>query len=491
MSTPPSSQIEKVIPFIVAGLGLLSALAIALTQGPRIVTILLLTIATVALVAGVLRLRGERQPSATLTPVPPRVDPPVAAVLPSVVEPAPPPTVPAPPIAPPTPTVPIYLPAPRQLVIGREQELDMLIAAFRRTSPGTATAIIGPSGAGKNTIITQAIDYHLEEGTFPDGCSWHLGTEYHGDGGMRRLLIEILDRFGGPAVAMTTTLRMGERAVADLIRGKRILFWLDDVPEDFPLLRALTALTAANEAGVGPTLVISSRQDWAIPEVNEIVIETPQLDEALDQLREWMAYCGRETNSDDYDALKAICVNLSCLPLALRQAAGYAGLQNPRLPKLAADLGSAVYPPGDLARTARETTRFVEAALFPQARRAFAALAIFEEPRFDLDAACAVAASVTGSSVETMQSDIETMVRLGLLEADGDEYQPQVRVHPVVRSFMQQRMEEAGPELQARARATLSSIIKARRGTTTAITASEAWAAVSNITPIPLRGENN
>ncbi|HKD75444.1 MAG TPA: hypothetical protein VKB76_08115, partial [Ktedonobacterales bacterium] len=291
----------------------------------------------------------------------------------------------------------------------------------------------------------------------------HAATDFHGDMGLRRLLIEVLDRLGGPAVAMTTTLRMGEAAVADLVRGKRMLFWLDDVPDDFPIGRAITTLTARNGDGAGPTLILSSRSDWAIPEITEIVLEPPQLDEAMDLVREWMDVTGRATTGEDYDAIKAICVNLSSLPLALRLAAGYAAQGGAKLPKLAGDLGSAVYPPGDLARTPGQTIAFVEAQLFPQPRRAFAALAVFEQPIFDLDAACVVAAAVSGGSIETTRSDLESMIRLGLLEPDGDDQRPQLRMHPLAKVYATQRLEALGPDVATSARAALASMIRARQ----------------------------
>jgi len=56
---------------------------------------------------------------------------------------------------------------------------------------------------------------------------------------------------------MTATLRMGEAAVADLVRGKRMLFWLDDVAADFPVGRALTALRCA-AVGICRTLRLTS-----------------------------------------------------------------------------------------------------------------------------------------------------------------------------------------------------------------------------------------
>jgi NB-ARC domain len=456
------SALERSLPFIVTLLALVCAGAIGVTSGSRFLIAGLLTIASLAFIAGVVRLRRSQ----AATPIAPPPSPPVVPQIPDVIVPvAPPPPVEE---APPTvsePSVPIILPAPGPLFIGREQELDHLIAAIRRARGAMAIAIIGPAGVGKGALISRALEAHRAEETFPDGYSWHLTTDYHGDRGFRRLLIEVLDRLGGPAVAMTSTLRMGEAAVADLVRGKRILIWLDDVPEDFPIGRAMTTLTARDEQGIGPTLIISSRQDWAMPEITEIMLEPPQLDEALDFLREWMDLGGRETAPEDYDALKAICINLSSLPLALRMAAGFAAQSGAKLPKLAADLGSVVYPPGDVLRTAQKMIGFVETALFPQPRRSFAALSVFETPVFELDAACAVAATVSGTTVEGTQNDIEAMARLGLLEFDGDEHHPRLRLHPLVRAYAQERLRELGPEVTNMARATLASITTVRGNT--------------------------
>jgi|GEM_PF-3545983 len=428
---------------------------------------LVATLVIVAIAAAISQSRASRSlvpPTviAVRRGAPPVLVVPPAAVVPIATPPAAVDAVAAPVVVA-APSVTKILPAPSPFFIGREQELDHLVAALRRSHGNAAIAVVGPAGAGKHTLIMRAIEAHIESGTFTDGYSWHASTDYHGDIGMRRLLIDVLDRFGGPAVAMTTTLRMGEAAVADLVRGKRILFWLDDIPNDFPIGRALSALTARDAAGVGPTLILSSREDWAIPEITEIALDVPQLDESLDLLREWMDIGGRTTDSNDYDAIKAICVNLTSLPLALRLAAGYATQSGVKLPKLAADLGSAVYPPGDPTRTASGTITFVEQALFPQPRRSFAALAVFETPVFDLDAACAVAAAVSGGTIDTVQSDLESMVRLGLLEPDGDEEHPHLRMHPAVRQYAVARLAALGSETTATARATLATILHARR----------------------------
>jgi hypothetical protein len=435
---------------------------------PYLITAVLLTIGSLALIAGFAWFvrTGRNRPTTTIVappqPAPPQPQPP----LPSTPVAAAPPVAPPAPVTPQAPTlpsVPMILPAPGPLFIGREQELDHLIASLRRARGATAIAVVGPAGTGKHTLINRAVEAHQMEETFSGGYSWHAATDFHGDMGLRRLLIEVLDRLGGPAVAMTTTLRMGEAAVADLVRGKRMLFWLDDVPDDFPIGRAITTLTARNESGIGPTLILSSRSDWAIPEITEIVLEPPQLDEAMDLVREWMDVAGRATTGDDYEAIKAICVNLSSLPLALRLAAGFAAQSGAKLPKLAGDLGSAVYPPGDLTRTPDQTIAFVEAQLFPQPRRAFGALAVFEQPIFDLDAACVVAAAVSGGSIETTRSDLESMIRLGLLEPDGDDHHPQLRMHPLVKRYAAQRLEALGPDVTTSARAALASMIRARQ----------------------------
>ncbi len=465
MRSQGSSPVSGIVLLLVAFIGIVGGGITIIMQLPYLITAILLTIGSLALIAGFTWfVRTSRsRPITVVAPPQPAPPQPRPAPTPEVV--APPVAAPAPvaPQVPAQPTVPVILPAPSPLFIGREQELDHLIASLRRARGATAIAVIGPAGTGKHTLINRAVEAHQMEETFPDGYSWHAATDFHGDMGLRRLLIEVLDRLGGPAVAMTSTLRMGEAAVADLVRGKRMLFWLDDVPDDFPIGRAITTLTARNESGVGPTIILSSRSDWAIPEITEIVLEPPQLDEAMDLVREWMDVTGRATTGDDYDAIKAICVNLSSLPLALRLAAGFAAQGGAKLPKLAGDLGSAVYPPGDLTRTPDQTIAFVEAQLFPQPRRAFGALAVFEQPVFDLDAACVVAAAVSGGSIETTRSDLESMIRLGLLEPDGDDLHPQLRMHPLVKRYATQRLEALGPDVAMSARAALASMVRARQ----------------------------
>ena len=426
---------------------------------------LLLTVGTLAVVGVVATLLRPQPP--TVRVVPPTMAPPLPAPSPTISAPA---VAVAPVVAPimaPTlpaaAVVPAWLPAPNPLFVGREQELDALVAGLRRAHGATALAVIGPAGAGKHAVVGQAIEAHRAEGNFPDGYSWHAVSAMRGDLGLRQLLIEVLDRLGGPAVAMTTTLRMGEAAVADLVRGKRMVFWLDDVPEDFPIGRTLTTLTARDAAGVGPTLVITSRTDWDMPEITELAVEVPQLDEAFDVFREWLEISGRTLQFEEYEAVKAICVNLSYLTLALRLAAGYAAQSGVKLTKLAADLGSAVYPPGDVVRTAAQTIAFVESSLFPQPRRAFAALAAFETPIIDLAMASAVAAAVAGGTVATTRTDLESMVQLGLLEPDGDDERPQIRLHPLVQHYASKRLTELGPDVTAAARAALTTVMRTRR----------------------------
>lgn len=457
------------------GLGILAlvmGIGAFIAHLPVIVGAALLSVGCLALIAAVLL----RRPAAGVSASPPML-PPVALARPPVVLPPPAPDValvtptpaarvsPAPPAAPLVPEIPVVLPALGPLFVGREQELVELDAGLRRARGATAIAVIGPAGAGKRSLIMQAIDSHRSAGTFPDGYSWHACSDLHGDLGVRRLLLEILDRFGGPSVAMTSTLRMGEAAVADLVRGKRILFWLDDVQDDFPIARVLTTLTARDGRGTGPALLLSSQSDWAMPEISELACDVPQMDEAFDLFRDWLELCGRELDFEEYTAAKAICVNLSRLPLALRLAAGYAAQSGAKLAKLAADLGSAVYPPGDVTRTAEKTIAFVEQSLFPMPRRAFAALAVFESPVIDLAAASAVAAVVSGDTVAATQTDLEALVVLGLLEPAGDDARPQLRLQPQVHRYITARLQELGPEVEARARAALATVLRAKRVT--------------------------
>lgn len=438
---------------------LLASLGVYIATRQVLAAAAFLALGALALIAALVG-RGRRPTVVALPPPPAVVAPPPMEASPApplavVAEPAP--AIPA------GPSVPIFLPTPGPLFIGREQELDDLVARLRRARGANAIAVVGAAGCGKTTLIGQAVEQHRAEETFPDGISWHVCTDFHGDMGLRRLLIEALDRFGGPMVAMTSTLRIGEAAVADLVRGKRILFWLDDVPQDFPLGRALTTLTARDAQGTGPVLLIASRADWDMPEVSELVLEPPQLDEALDHLRGWMDLAGRSTDFEDYDALKAICTNLGSLPLALRLAAGYAALNGAKLPKLAADLGSVVYPPGDPLRTAERTIAYVERSLFPQPRQIFATLGVFDEPVIDMDAAIAVAVAATGSHAGAVGNDIEAMGLLGLLEADGLPTIPAIRLHPLVRAYAQACLKDLSPMQAARARGARASVLAARR----------------------------
>lgn len=463
------SRSSTMLPLAIAIAGFALGVILLALSATRLLGVLVLTITTLAIVAVVARGRSTTTiapPRTTTLPELPRA--PVTPPSPTpVIVAAPPAQVVTPPvaIAPAAPSAPTILPTPGPLFIGREQELEELVAALRRARGTMAIAVVGPAGVGKSTLITRAVEAHQSDSTFTEGYSWHVGTDYHGDTGMRRLLIEVLDRFGGPAVAMTSTLRMGEAAVADLVRGKRILFWLDDVPEDFPIGRAISALTARDEAGMGPTLIVSSRNDWAIPEVQEIALEIPAPDEAFDLMREWMEFCGRGLEFEEHEAVKAIAVNLSSLPIALRLAAGYAAQSGAKLPKLAADLGSAVYPPGDLSRTADRTIAFVEETLFPQPRRAFAALAAFEGAIIDLADACAVAAAVSGGTIDSTRDAIESMVILGLAEGAGDETRPQIRLHALIKRYAQARLADLGTDAANATQAALATVMRARRVT--------------------------
>jgi hypothetical protein len=453
------SPARRIALFGLSALLVTGAGAAIVLQEPQVLVAALLALASLAAIAAVLaRPRSRRQIAS----------PPQTAALAEVV---PAPRAPAKPVAPPVaiPSLPhapetrMILPPLGPLFVGREQELDELVAALRRARGPMATAIVGPAGAGKHTLVMRAIELLRAEGRFADGVSWHAGSELHGDPGLRHVLIEALDRFGGAPVAMTSTLRMGEAAVADLIRGKQILFWLDDIPVDFPLGRALATLTSRDASGEGPVLVLTSRTDWAMPEIHEIPLELPALDEAFDLWREWLDLSGRSLESEEHEAAKAICINLSSLPLAVRLAAGYAAQSGARLPKLAGDLGAAVYPPGDVVRTAERTIAFVAAALFPQARRTLAALSAFDAPIFDLDAACAVATVVAGSSAAATREDLASLARLGLIESNADGTIPRLRLHPLVRQHAAGMLDALGPDVASAARVALISIQHARR----------------------------
>ncbi len=466
--------------FAVALLTTAAGVLALVMQAGALIGVALLAVAALAVIGVVFTLVRPRPTTVrTIAPATPAAAPPAVAppaATPALSAPAAPPPSPSstieaePPILP-TPFTdderqvgPAFLPAPGPLFVGREQELETLVAGLRRAHGAAAIAVVGPAGAGKHALITQAIEAHRVAGTFPQGYFWLPTADLHGDRGLRKLLLDVLDHLGGPRVAITATLRVGEAAVADLVRGKRMVFWLDDVAADFPLARALTALTARDAAGVGPALIIASRGDWAMPEISEITLDVPQLDEAFDIFREWLELVGRPLEYEEYEAAKAICVNTSHLPLALRLAAGYAAASGVKLTKLAADLGSAVYPPGDVVRTAEQTIAFAESSLFPQPRRAFAALAVFDGPFIDLAQASAVAATVAGGTVAGTRADLEAMVRLGLLEPDGDDAQPSVRLHPLVQHHAAAQLQALGPDVAARARAALASVISARRG---------------------------
>ncbi len=460
-----------IIGSIIGMLALILAVALIMEKQVTSGTISLVT-GGIVLIGILVTLIARPRPSIvhTLPPILPAAPPaPVEAapVVEAATIVAAPPIVALAPTIPAAPPAPAFLPGSGPLFVGREQELDALVAEIRRHHGTGAIAVVRPAGAGKHTVIMRAIEAHRAAGTFTDGYSWHPVTDLGGDRGLRKVLIDVLDRFGGPAVAMTTTLRMGEAAVADLVRGRRILFWLDDVPQDFPIGRAISTLTARDDAGIGPTLVLSSRADWDMPEITEIPLDPPQLDEALDLVREWMELAGRGVARDDYDAIKAICANLSNVPLALRLAAGYAAASRMKLTKLAADLGSVVYPPGDVTRTLTHTIAFVASTLFPQPRRGFAALAACEYPIIPLDAAAAVAAAVSGATVETATADLEAMMVLGLLEPDGDDATPQVRLHPFVRAHAAEVLQGFGPAAVAAAQDAWQSVTRLRHAAQT------------------------
>ncbi len=452
-----------------------------------LLTILALTIVSLAVVAGITQALPKRKITVISLPppqLPRRENAPIsetAAVKPETI--APPeeqhtqPAVETPPEEIPlvlAPEMLLRLPDPVPVFISRETELDRVAAELRHMKGMTALAIIGPNGSGKSTLINRAFEAHMLENTFPDGYSWHIGSELHGDKGLRRLLIEVLDRLGGPAVAMTTTLRMGEQAVADLVRGKQMVFWLDSVPEDFPILRAMAVLTARDAHGVGPALVITSAADWNIPEIHELAIEMLQTDEAMDVFRGWMEYWGRPAVSTDYDAIKAICANVSSLPIALRVVAGYAAQSNMSLAKLAAELGSAVYPPGDIQLAGSKTLAYIVAKLFPRPQRIFALLGVFEDSLFSIETACAVVSSVSGVSVSDARSDIESMIQLGLLQTQTiQETNPNVWMHPITQRFCMEKFTEQGTETMNSAKAALATVHRARRQARDAMTAAE------------------
>ncbi len=452
-----------------------------------LLTILALTIVSLAVIAGITQALPKRKITVISLPppqLPHREDAPAVETAPAQTEtiapneaPEQPATMETQPEAVPlvlAPEMLLNLPDPIPVFINRETELDRVAAELRHMKGMTALAIIGPKGAGKSSLINRAFEAHMLENTFPDGYSWHIGTELHGDKGLRRLLIEVLDLLGGPAVAMTTTLRMGEQAVAELVRGKQMVFWLDSAPEDFPILRAMAVLTARDANGVGPALVITSATEWNIPEIHEIPIEALQMDEAMDVFRGWMEYWGRPASSAEYDAIKAICANVSLLPIALRVVAGYAAQSNVALAKLAAELGSAVYPPGDIQLAGSKTLAYIVAKLFPRPQRIFALLGVFEDSLFSIETACAVVSSVSGVSVADARSDIESMIQLGLLQTQTiQEANPNLWMHPITQRFCMEKFSEQGTETMNSVRAALATVQRARRQARDAMTASE------------------
>jgi tetratricopeptide (TPR) repeat protein len=342
------------------------------------------------------------------------------------------------------------LPAP-PIFVGRDANLEWLLARLRQGGTTGITALGGLGGIGKTALAAVAARVLYKEGRFKDGI---VAVSCLGLSDPAAVLAAVLTALGGKPPDDATDQPALAQALYQRLRGHDVLIVLDNVE---PELRPLTAVTIPlREAGA--TLLITARQTLSAEVVAaDDTLKLDVLPEADALLLFATTYAGANKTPDDLSAsdraaAEHIITTLARHTLAVKLAAAYAREAGRDLPGLARELAAdpLKVPGEDASRAVELAFRQSTDRLPDEARRLFAALAVFATNEFGRRAALAVAA---GLALPDPDAALDLLVRRALLDPQTAAELPEsadrerLRQHPLLR-------ELAAEQLDATTRAT-------------------------------------
>lgn len=206
--------------------------------------------------------------------------------------------------------VPVAVPPPPELFVGREEQLDAMVLQAHAGRADRATVIVvkGAAGIGKTSIAVQFA--HSVAASFPDGLIFGRGgpaTDWES------VLASFDDALLGPKDKRPVEPETIRRTYRTLTREKRVLVILDDVDEH-------ADLPALLPSGPGCLAVVTTRE----PELDvdaDLTIELPVLssDDSVSLLGS-MVGLDRVNSAEGEQAARTIVASAQSNPLAVTLA---------------------------------------------------------------------------------------------------------------------------------------------------------------------------
>lgn len=314
--------------------------------------------------------------------------------------------------------------------VGRQDEVDAIVA--RLTSPAVVpvAAISGPPGAGKTALAVRVA--HQLQDRYPDG-QWYVRLDGAGDSErdpleVLRTLLELAgaEVLTGDADTLSARLR-------SLLADKQVLILLDDA-KDSQQVRPL--LPGSRNSAV----LVTSRNELAGLTVLDSALGTTvavlELAEAVELVR---AVVGSARVDRELPAVQELARLCGCLPLALRIAAGHLALRSSdSIAAYAEELRgsdrlSALAVAGEPDAAVEGAFARSYEGLLPNSRRLFALLGLVPGP----DVTVATAAGLLGTGTQQAGALLDSLVSANLLVRQADRY----RMHDLIRLYAEQRAE--------------------------------------------------
>ena len=346
-------------------------------------------------------------------------------------------------------------PSTRTPLIGREKEIESVIAILRRDDVNLVT-ISGVGGVGKTTLAKAVADKW-------DGRHQIYFVELAAINRPELVISAIASALGVKESSGTPRLT---RLKADL-ESRSLLIVLDNFEQ---VAEAATVLSEVLEhAGSGVKILVTSRIALRICNENVFTLQPLQVPEVDRSRVEDLSSCdsvklfderARTVNSrfeltpTNLEDVASICRRLEGLPLAIELAAARMNFMSPvavlkRLEKQLEILKSGSNGAPKRQRTIRETIAWSYDLLPDREKQIFARLGVFCGG-FDLEAAESVCGDIADRSSLEILDSVTSLVEQNLLSArnalNGD---PRVQMLEVVREFALEMQAEHGDTDQA------------------------------------------